>query len=84
MAPSVIYGKDNILNEDFMKPSEHRPGNRQIKLASSLEDSEFFKSFTVNINEPPLGDGSFSICRKCKEISSGKEFAVKILSKKYV
>jgi len=29
-----------------------------------------------------LGDGSFSICRRCVEKSSGKEFAVKIISRK--
>lgn len=29
-----------------------------------------------------LGDGSFSICRRCTEISTGKAYAVKIISRK--
>lgn len=86
MAPSVIFGKQNAINGDmaaFMQPPKKacRPTTNQ--LASMLGESEFFKMFSIDLSEKPLGDGSFSICRRCTERSSGKEYAVKIVSRRW-
>lgn len=53
------------------------------QLGSVLEDSEFFKLYDMDLSEKPLGDGSFSVCRKCTEKSTGKDYAVKIISRRY-
>lgn len=36
----------------------------------------------MDVNSEILGDGSFSICRRCIEKSTGKEYAVKIVTRK--
>lgn len=36
----------------------------------------------MDLREPALGDGSFSICRRCVLKSTGQEFAVKIVSRR--
>jgi len=47
-----------------------------------LQDSPFFQSYELNLKEGILGDGSFSVCRKCTNRQTGQEFAVKIVSRK--
>ncbi|XP_039254874.2 ribosomal protein S6 kinase alpha-5-like [Styela clava] len=86
MAPSVIFGKQNALNGDMaalMQPPKKacRPTTNQ--LASMLGESEFFKMFSIDLSEKPLGDGSFSICRRCTERSTGRDYAVKIVSRRW-
>jgi len=36
----------------------------------------------MDLREPVLGDGSFSVCRRCVHKSTGQEFAVKIVSRR--
>jgi len=48
----------------------------------SLQDSPFFQNYDLNLKEGILGDGSFSVCRKCTNRQTGEEFAVKIVSRK--
>ena len=38
--------------------------------------------YDVNLNEGILGDGTFSVCRKCRHKQTGKEYAVKIVSRR--
>lgn len=38
--------------------------------------------YDINLNEGILGDGTFSVCRKCRHKQTGKEYAVKIVSRK--
>jgi ribosomal protein S6 kinase alpha-5 len=47
-----------------------------------LQDSPFFQNYELNLKEGILGDGSFSVCRKCINRQTGQEFAVKIVSRK--
>lgn len=86
MAPSVIFGKQNALNCDMaslIQPPKKSLRPTMNQLASVLEDSEFFKLFEMDMSEKPLGDGSFSVCRKCTEKSTGKDYAVKIISRRW-
>lgn len=47
------------------------------------QDSQFFEQYEVDFERSGiLGDGSFSICRRCIERATGKAYAVKIISRK--
>lgn len=48
-----------------------------------LQDSPFFQQYELDLREPALGQGSFSVCRRCRQRQSGQEFAVKILSRRW-
>ncbi|XP_044753134.1 ribosomal protein S6 kinase alpha-5-like [Coccinella septempunctata] len=48
---------------------------------SKAEKSSFFQNYILD-NEM-LGDGSFSVCRKCIHKMTGREFAVKIVDKRH-
>lgn len=51
-------------------------------LASKFKNSPFFQNYDLKINAGILGDGSFSVCRKCVHKKTGIEYAVKIVSRK--
>lgn len=37
----------------------------------------------MDLKESALGEGSFSICRRCTHKKTGQKYAVKIVSKRY-
>lgn len=47
-----------------------------------VQESQFFQHYELRLHEPPLGEGSFSVCRKCKHKQTGHEYAVKIVSRR--
>jgi ribosomal protein S6 kinase alpha-5 len=47
----------------------------------SLQESLFFENYELDL-KGILGDGSTSVCRKCTNRQTGKEFAVKIVTDK--
>uniref|UniRef100_A0A7N8XZU6 Ribosomal protein S6 kinase n=1 Tax=Mastacembelus armatus TaxID=205130 RepID=A0A7N8XZU6_9TELE len=47
-----------------------------------FQESQFFQHYELYLNGPPLGEGSFSVCRKCRHKQSGHEYAVKIVSRR--
>lgn len=47
------------------------------------QDSPFFQQYELDLREPALGQGSFSVCRRCRQRQGGQEFAVKILSRRW-
>jgi ribosomal protein S6 kinase alpha-5 len=51
-------------------------------LSSKFKNSSFFQNYDLKINAGILGDGSFSVCRKCVHKKTGIEYAVKIVSRK--
>lgn len=78
VAPSVLFTK-NVISDDIFKPVKQ---HENISLHSKqLNDSPFFQSYDIDINEDIIGDGTFSICRRCVHKSTGKEYAVKIVSR---
>lgn len=48
------------------------------------QESQFFLHYELDFQSPPLGEGSFSVCRKCRHKQSGHEYAVKIVSRRWV
>ena len=45
-----------------------------------FQNSTFFQQYDLDLKIPALGDGSFSICRKCTQKRTGTAYAVKIIS----
>lgn len=75
--PDLLYAKDLHLNNT--KDLIHNP---ESMIGPSLQKSPFFQKYTLKLKDGFLGDGSFSVVRKCVQISSGIEFAVKIISRR--
>lgn len=48
-----------------------------------VQESQFFQHYELCFQGPPLGEGSFSVCRKCKHKQTGHEYAVKIVSRRW-
>ncbi|XP_039278772.1 ribosomal protein S6 kinase alpha-5 [Nilaparvata lugens] len=47
------------------------------------QDSPFFELYELDLERGGiLGDGSFSVCRRCVEKATGRQFAVKIVSRR--
>ncbi|KAG2469426.1 KS6A5 kinase, partial [Polypterus senegalus] len=83
VAPSILFSRNAAMG-DFLEMhiSSERPGSANVARSAMLKDSQFFQLYDLNLKEPPLGDGSFSVCRKCRHKQTGQEFAVKILSRR--
>lgn len=80
VAPSVLFTK-NVISDDLLKPVIKADDSAALAQCR-LNNSPFFQAFDIDLNEEILGDGSFSVCRRCVEKSTGKEYAVKIVSRK--
>uniref|UniRef100_A0A131X7V9 non-specific serine/threonine protein kinase n=1 Tax=Hyalomma excavatum TaxID=257692 RepID=A0A131X7V9_9ACAR len=81
VAPSVLFN-ENILTDELLDcPSESRPNLSQL-LASKFKNSAFFQNYDLIAKEGILGDGSFSVCRKCIHKKTGLPYAVKIVSRR--
>ncbi|CAH0546581.1 unnamed protein product [Brassicogethes aeneus] len=78
VAPSVLFSK-NVISEEFLKPNKEHDSTSLLNC--KLNNSPFFQAYEIDLNEDILGDGTFSVCRRCVQKSTGKEFAVKIVSK---
>ncbi|XP_012289239.1 ribosomal protein S6 kinase alpha-5 isoform X2 [Orussus abietinus] len=86
VAPSVLFG-DNVVSEDIFKetarisPDVQRPSASDV-LAAHFEESTFFQVYELDPREDALGDGSFSVCRRCWHKQTLQEFGVKIVSRR--
>ncbi|XP_076066239.1 ribosomal protein S6 kinase alpha-5-like isoform X2 [Oratosquilla oratoria] len=81
VAPSILF-TENVISETLFKPNpDKRPSTTNL-LACSFKNSPFFQNYEVDLRERILGDGSFSVCRRCVHRSTGKAYAVKIVSRK--
>ncbi|XP_036397575.1 ribosomal protein S6 kinase alpha-5 isoform X2 [Megalops cyprinoides] len=83
MAPSILF-KRNVVMDD---PSElcggsERPGSAAVARSAMMKDSPFYTHYEMDLKEAALGEGSFSICRRCTHKKTGQQYAVKIVSKR--
>ncbi|XP_071488974.1 ribosomal protein S6 kinase alpha-5-like [Diadema antillarum] len=83
IAPSILYSENAITKDMLTQPSDqNRPSLSQISSIHQLKDSPFNKYYELDMKSAPLGDGSFSVCRRCKHKKTGQEYAVKIVSRR--
>ncbi|CAL8402220.1 unnamed protein product [Boreogadus saida] len=83
IAPSILFNKNAVMG-DFIQSQMggDRPGSASVQRSAMLAESQFFLSYTLCLQGRPLGEGSFSVCRKCRHIQSGLDYAVKIVSRR--
>uniref|UniRef100_A0A665XBU6 Ribosomal protein S6 kinase n=1 Tax=Echeneis naucrates TaxID=173247 RepID=A0A665XBU6_ECHNA len=83
IAPSILFNKNAVMG-DFVETQigADRPGSASVQRSAMLEESQFFHHYELCLHGPPLGEGSFSVCRKCRHKQSGHEYAVKIVSRR--
>ncbi|CAH1642421.1 unnamed protein product [Spodoptera littoralis] len=74
VAPSILFSENVISDQIWMQAT----GQKHDKLKGWVaKDSPFFQKYSVELSTPLLGDGSYSVCRKCIHRQTGKEYAVK-------
>nr|XP_058925054.1 ribosomal protein S6 kinase alpha-4 isoform X2 [Kogia breviceps] len=84
VAPSILFDHNNAVMTDVLEASTagDRPGRAALARSAMMQDSPFFQQYELDLREPALGQGSFSVCRRCRQLQNGQEFAVKILSRR--
>jgi len=82
VAPSVLFAENNVISEDLFRPNPDKKPSTSNLVGCKLKNSPFFQRYDLDLKESILGDGSFSVCRRCTDRLSGKEYAVKIVSKR--
>ncbi|CAF2502995.1 unnamed protein product [Rotaria sp. Silwood2] len=82
ISPTVIFGPENAVNEDLYNllrlTNYQRPDPSQLHRL--IKTSSFFRNYELIDREGFLGEGSYSICRRCRNRRTQEEFAVKIVS----
>ncbi|XP_077522827.1 ribosomal protein S6 kinase alpha-5-like isoform X2 [Amblyomma americanum] len=81
VAPSVLFS-DNILTDELIGCSNDSRPNMSQLLAAKFKNSAFFQNYDLITREGILGDGSYSVCRKCINKKTGLAYAVKIVSRR--
>lgn len=74
-----MVSRDIFGDKQYIGPQ--RPSLSALH-AIRFEESTFFQTYELDRTGPALGDGSFSICRRCRHRNTRQEYAVKIVSRK--
>ncbi|XP_003214457.4 ribosomal protein S6 kinase alpha-5 [Anolis carolinensis] len=83
VAPSILFKRNAATMDPVHFLTEFdRPGVTSIARSAMMKDSAFYLHYELDLKEKPLGEGSFSICRKCMHKKTSQEYAVKIISKR--
>ncbi|XP_038665664.1 ribosomal protein S6 kinase alpha-5-like isoform X1 [Scyliorhinus canicula] len=85
VAPSILFNRNAIMNHACnydLQMAVERPDNSMVARSAMTKDSLFYQNYELNMKEKPLGEGSFSVCRKCRHKRTGQEFCVKIVSRR--
>ncbi|KAK2582151.1 hypothetical protein KPH14_004511 [Odynerus spinipes] len=86
VAPSILFSENTVSRDIFKEATKastesQRPSASDV-LAARFEESTFFQTYELDLREEALGDGSFSVCRRCRHRKTAQEFAVKIVSRR--
>ncbi|KAM5272581.1 ribosomal protein S6 kinase alpha-5 isoform 3-T3 [Ctenodactylus gundi] len=83
VAPSILFKRNAAVIDPFQfHMGAERPGVTNVARSAMMKDSPFYQHYDLDLKDKPLGEGSFSICRKCIHKKSNQAFAVKIISKR--
>lgn len=83
IAPSILFKRNAVMTDPIqLHLGADRPGSTAIARSAMMKDSLFYQHYDLDLKDSPLGEGSFSICRRCRNKKTGQEFAVKIVSKR--
>nr|XP_033806925.1 ribosomal protein S6 kinase alpha-5 isoform X2 [Geotrypetes seraphini] len=83
VAPSILFNRNAAISDPLpYHLGIERPGVTTIARSAMMKDSPFYQHYELDLKEKPLGEGSFSICRKCLHKKTSQEYAVKIISKR--
>ncbi|XP_018414009.1 PREDICTED: ribosomal protein S6 kinase alpha-5 isoform X6 [Nanorana parkeri] len=83
VAPSILFKPNAAITDPIQFHfGTERPGVTNIARSAMMKDSPFYQHYELDLKEKPLGEGSFSICRKCLHKKSNQEYAVKIISRR--
>lgn len=85
VAPSIPVG-DNVASKDIIEEvtiasTESEVASVSDELAVIFEESPFLQAYELDPQEEALGDGSYSVCHKCRHKETLEEYAVKIVSR---
>uniref|UniRef100_A0A673A1P8 non-specific serine/threonine protein kinase n=1 Tax=Sphaeramia orbicularis TaxID=375764 RepID=A0A673A1P8_9TELE len=83
VAPSILFNKNAVMGA-FVESQvgADRPGSDSVQRSAMLQESQFFQNYELCLQGAPLGEGSFSVCRRCRHKQSGLDYAVKIVSRR--
>nr|XP_020856045.1 ribosomal protein S6 kinase alpha-5 isoform X2 [Phascolarctos cinereus] len=83
VAPSILFKRNAAVIDPLQFHMEiERPGITNVARSAMMKDSPFYQHYDLDLKDKPLGEGSFSICRKCLHRKSNQAYAVKIISKR--
>ncbi|KAH0502442.1 Ribosomal protein S6 kinase alpha-5 [Microtus ochrogaster] len=83
VAPSILFKRNAAVIDPLQfHMGTERPGVTNVARSAMMKDSPFYQHYDLDLKDKPLGEGSFSICRKCVHKKSNQAFAVKIISKR--
>eukprot|EP00069_Balaena_mysticetus_P006373 bmy_18536T0 len=83
VAPSILFKRNAAVIDPLQfHMGVDRPGVTNVARSAMMKDSPFYQYYDLDLKDKPLGEGSFSICRKCIHKKSNQAFAVKIISKR--
>ena len=82
VAPSILFTENNVISEDMFRPNPDKKPSTSNLVGCILQKSPFFLHYDLDVRERILGDGSYSVCRRCVHRETGVERAVKIVSRR--
>uniref|UniRef100_A0A8C0C2X0 Ribosomal protein S6 kinase n=1 Tax=Balaenoptera musculus TaxID=9771 RepID=A0A8C0C2X0_BALMU len=66
VAPSILFKRNAAVIDPLQfHMGVDRPGVTNVARSAMMKDSPFYQHYDLDLKDKPLGEGSFSICRKC-------------------